>query len=125
MKGNEELKEINIKNCTCFYFDKITKTKDFDFDNIFMNKKSNENILFYYISHKTLFGAKTLCIRFHKIEGLNRFYYGTRYLVLFRPEKSDATYNRIRYFISKKSGITHVISYNYTKIKVESMILCP
>ena len=33
MESNE-LKEIDIKSCTCFCFDDITKIKDLDFDNI-------------------------------------------------------------------------------------------
>ena len=28
------LKEISIKNRTCYYFDEIIKVEDFDFDNI-------------------------------------------------------------------------------------------
>ena len=28
------LKEINIKNCSCFYFDDLIKIEDLDFDNI-------------------------------------------------------------------------------------------
>ena len=34
MESNNKLKEINIKNCTCYYFDDIVKIEDFDFDNI-------------------------------------------------------------------------------------------
>ena len=55
-----------------------------------------------------------------------RIYDGTNYLVLFRPEKYDAIYNRIRYLISQKTGISHktenrkVISHNYEKIKIDS-----
>ena len=45
---------------------------------------------------------------------------GTRYLVLFGPEKHDPIYNRIRYLISKKDGITYVISDKYGRIKVDS-----
>ena len=30
----------------------------------------------------------------------------TRYLVLFGPEKYDTIYNKIRYLISQKSGIS-------------------
>ena len=29
--GNDEIKEINIKNRTCYYFDHIIKIEDFDF----------------------------------------------------------------------------------------------
>ena len=34
-----ENKEIDIKNCTCYYFDDITKFKYFDLDNIFNRLK--------------------------------------------------------------------------------------
>ena len=65
-------------------------------------------------------GAKPLHIRFDKIDGFISVYDGTRYLVLFCPEKYDFIYNRIRYLIGVKSGITYVISHNYAKIKVDS-----
>ena len=65
------------------------------------------------MSYKTLIGAKSLRIRFDKIDGFT----------LFGPEKHDAIYNRIRYLISQKSGITYIISHNYARIKVHSMIL--
>ena len=32
MEGNEKLKEIAIKNRTCYYFDDITEIEDFDTD---------------------------------------------------------------------------------------------
>ena len=35
-------------------------------------------------------------------------------------KKHDVIYNRIRYLISQKSGITYVISHNYARIKVDS-----
>ena len=34
MEMNDKLKEIDIKNCTCYYFDDIIKIEDFNFDNI-------------------------------------------------------------------------------------------
>ena len=33
------LKEINIKNCTCYYVDVIIKIEDFDFDDILLDEK--------------------------------------------------------------------------------------
>ena len=33
IESNNKLKEIVIKNYTCYYFDDATKTKDFDFNN--------------------------------------------------------------------------------------------
>ena len=41
---NNELKEIDIKNCTCYYFDGIIKIKDFNLD-ILTDEKSYKNTL--------------------------------------------------------------------------------
>ena len=79
-----------------------------------------ENILVYNILYKTSTGAKPLRIRFDKIDGFIRVYNGTRYVVLFEGEKYDFIYNRIRYLMGVKSGVTYVISHNYAKIKVDS-----
>ena len=64
MDSNDGLKECDIKNCICYYFDDIMKIEDFNLDNIVTNKKSYENILFYNISYKNLI-AKPLRVRFN------------------------------------------------------------
>ena len=38
--SNDELKEIDIKNQMCYYFDDIIKFEDIDFDNILIDEKS-------------------------------------------------------------------------------------
>ena len=106
MDSNDELKEIDIKNHTSYCFNDIIEIKYFDPDNILIDEKSYENILVYNISYKSLIHSKPLRIRFSKMEEFIRIYYGTRYLLLFRNEKYDSIYNRIRYLISVKSGIT-------------------
>ena len=63
--------------------------------------------------------AKSRRIRFDKVDGFIRVYDGTRYLVLFAPEKYGTIYNRIRYLISHKSGITYVTSHNHARIIVD------
>ena len=78
MESNDELKEINIKDHKCYYFNDIIKIKDFNLDNILIDEKSQENILFYNISYKTLIDAKHLRIRFEKIDGFIRIYDGTK-----------------------------------------------
>ena len=103
MKSNDELKEVNIKSHTCYYFDEIIKMEDFDSDNILMDEKSYKNILVYEISKNELFGSKTLHIRFNEVEGFIRYYDGIRYSVLSGSRKHDAVYNRIRYLISQKN----------------------
>ena len=105
MESNGILKEIDIKNRTCYYFNDIIKIKHFDIDNIIIYQNPYENILVYNISYKSLVSAKPLRIIFDKIDGFIRVYDGTRYLVLFGSEKCDYIYNRIRYLISVKGGI--------------------
>ena len=61
-----------------------------------------------YISYETLIDSKPLQIRFDKIDAFVITYYGTRYLALFGSETYDAIYNRIRYLISRISGITYI-----------------
>ena len=39
-----ELKEIDIKNCTFYYFIAMIKIEDFDLENTLILAKSNENI---------------------------------------------------------------------------------
>ena len=112
------LKKVQVKNRTCYYFDDIIKLEDFDIDNILIDEKSRENILIYGISYKTLIGQKPLHIRFDKIYGFSRIYDGTRYLTLFSSEKYDAIYDRIRYLISLKSSITYIFPHSFAKIKV-------
>ena len=114
---SNELKEIDSKNRTCSYFDDTIKIKDFDFDNILIDKKSYKNTLVYEISYKTSFGLKPLLIGFDEVNGFIRVYDEIRYLALFGPEKYDPIYNRIRYLISQKNDIKNVASHNYANIK--------
>ena len=131
MESNDKLKEIDIKNRMCFYFDDIIKIEDFHLDNmikieefhldnILIDEKSYENILVYNISDKGLIDSKPSHIRFDKINGFIRVYDETTCLVSFESEKYDFIYNRIIYPINVKSGIKYVISHNYVKIKVDS-----
>ena len=67
-----------------------------------------------------MIGAKPLRIRFDTIYRFVRVYNKTKNLDLFRGEKYDFIYNRMKYYIGLKSGIRLVISHNYIKIKVDS-----
>ena len=82
MESNDKLKEINIKGGTCYYFDDIIKTEDFDLDNILIDEKSYKNILAYNISYKSLIDSKPLYIAFDKIDAFIRVHDRTKYLVL-------------------------------------------
>ena len=52
MERKDKLKEIYLKNRTCYYFGDIIKIEDFDLDNILIDEKSHEHILIYNISYK-------------------------------------------------------------------------
>ena len=126
MESKGELKETDIKNLTCYYFD--DRDIDTDFSNVLLNEKSYKTyiyILIYDISYKTYMGSKPLCIRFHEIDGFIKIYDGIRYLLLFGSKLHNAISNRIRYLISKKSGITDSINHNFARIKIDSVNSLP
>ena len=49
MDSKDQLKEIDIKSRTCYYFNGITKIEVFNLDNILIDEKSYESILFGWI----------------------------------------------------------------------------
>ena len=98
MESNDELKEIDIKNHACYYFDDIIRDFDINFDNILLDEKIYENILIYDISYKTSPGPKLLCIRFYKINGFIKVRGGKlRHLVLFDYGLFDKIFDKIEY----------------------------
>ena len=79
MESKDELKEIDIKNCTCYYFDDIMRALDIHSGDILLDKKSYkalENILIYNISYKIFMGSIPLRIRFGKIDEFIKIYDG-------------------------------------------------
>ena len=69
---------------------------------------------------KFLWPKKLLRIRFNKIDGFIKIYDGTRYMVLFGPERYDEIYDWFKYIIREKRGVAYTISHNFTKTKVDS-----
>ena len=51
-------------------------------------------------------GAKPFRIRFDQIDEFIKIYDRVRYLALFSAKRYNAIYERSRYLISEKSGIT-------------------
>ena len=50
MESKDKLKEIDIKNRTCYHFYDIIRDFDINFDNILLDEKLYENISVYNIS---------------------------------------------------------------------------
>ena len=116
-----ELNEIHIKNRVCYYFVDIISGTKINFSNIILNKKLHENISVNNISYKSQAGPKPLCIRFNKIGGSIISLDGKVQNLLFCDyELFDKICDRIKCLISKKSGITNSINYNFGKIKIDS-----
>ena len=66
MENKDELKKIDIKNCTCYYFDDTMKAIDSYLGNILLDEKMYKNILIYGLLYKTFIGSKPLHIWFIK-----------------------------------------------------------
>ena len=121
MKSKNELKEIESKNFMCYYFDDVSNGTKINFSHILLNKKLYGNISVYNISYKTLTVSKPLHIRFDKVDGFIITLDGKiKNLVLFEYGLLDKIFDKIKYLISKTSGITNSINYNFEKIKIDS-----
>ena len=106
MESKNELKEIDMKNRACYYFDDINKDININFSDILLDEKLYENISVYHISYKTSAAPKPLSIRFNKINGFIMVLDGKiKHLVLFDHGLFDKICDKIKCLISKKSGI--------------------
>ena len=121
MKSKNELKEIDIKNRVWYYFDDIINGTKINFGNIFSNKKLYENISVYINSNESPTGPKPLRMRFDKIGWFIISLDGKiKHLVLFDYGLLDKICDKIKYHVSKKSGIAKSINTNFGKIKIDS-----
>ena len=55
---SNEIKDIDIKNRTCYSFKYIINIKNFDPNNIKIDEKSYKNILIYYIAYVIIKDSK-------------------------------------------------------------------
>ena len=120
METEDKLKEIDIKNLECYYFDDIIKDVDIYFSDILLDKKKlYENISFYDILYNTWTGPKRSRIRFNKIHEFIRIRSSElKHLTLFDNGLFDKICDKIKYLISEKSGITDSVNHNFGKIRI-------
>ena len=108
MESKDELKEIDIKNCTCYYFDDIIRARNTDIysTDILLDEKlykeNHENILIYDISYKTSTGPKQLRIRFDKIDVFIKIHDKSRYLVSFDDGYCGKICDKVKYLLIEK-----------------------
>ena len=131
MESKDELKEFDIKNCTCYYFSDIIRARNRDIysTNILLDenlyKENHKNILICDISYKTSAGSKSLRIRFDKVDGFIKIHDKFRYLVLFDYGYYDKICDKIEYLVSEKSGVTDSINHNFGRIRIDSYDYLP
>ena len=66
---SNNVKDINLKNHTYYFFDDIINIKEFDSNNIKLDEKSYKNICIYYIAYVTIKDSKYV-----KINSVNPLY---------------------------------------------------
>ena len=90
-------KDINIKNHAYYFLHDIINKKEFDPNNIKLDKKSYKNIFIYYIAYVTIKDSKyvkinsvnPLYIMFNGINGYFEEINGNKYLTLVSTNESE------------------------------------
>ena len=126
MKSKNELREVDIKNRNCYYFDDIINGTNINFSNISLDKKLYVNISVYNISYKTPIGLKPLRIRFDKVDGFIIALDGkNKHLILFDYGLFNKICDKFKYLLSKESGIRNNINHNFGKMIIDSYNYLP
>ena len=72
---NNKIKDIDIKNCTYYFFNDILNIEHFSPNSIRIDEKSYKNILIYYIGYVTIkefvkiYSVKRLYLIFRNVNG--------------------------------------------------------
>ena len=99
-----ELKEIDIKNHACYYFDDIISGTHINFAAVLLDQKLYQISSVYDIFYKTSTVPKPLRISFDNIDGFTMVLdANTKHLVLFDYGLFDKICDKIKYLISKKT----------------------
>ena len=93
---SNNLKDVNMKNHTYYFFDDIINIKDFDPNNIKIDEKSYKNILIYYIAYVMIKNLKyikvnsvnSLYLILNKMNGYFEEINGNEYLMLVLTNES-------------------------------------
>ena len=90
------IKEINIKNQTYYFFDDMINIKDFDSNLLKIDKKSYKNIDIYYIGYITMKesdyvkinSVNPLYLIIEKVDGYIEVKNGNKYVILLLQIKT-------------------------------------
>ena len=93
-----EVKEINIKNRTLYFFDDMIDIKNFHSNLLKIDKKSHEDIDIYYISYITtkiirdcenIYSVNPLYLVIHSVTGNFKEKNGEKYLIIDSIDKYE------------------------------------
>ena len=112
------IKQINIKNRTCYLFNDTISIKNFDLDLLKTRKKSYKNINIYYIGYITIKDPEYV-----KIHSVNPLYFiidkadgyieernGNRYLNLASKDKNKEKLKKYTELWNKKKNLIEKIN---------------
>ena len=108
-----QVKEINIKNQTYYFFDDMIDIKNFHSNLLKIDKKSHKDIDIYYIGNITIkkFGdcenihsVNSLYLITHSATGYLKEKYGEKYLIIDSTEKYKDVLSGIRSEIKTLHG---------------------
>ena len=125
-----EVKELNIKNWTYYYFNDITDIKDFQSNLLKIDKKQYKDIDIYYIGYITIKKIGD-CKNIHSVNPLYLIIYsatryfkkknGEKYLILDSTEKYEEVFSGIKKEIEMiNRGKELIFEKDYTEIRVNT-----
>ena len=125
-----QIKEINIKNRTYYFFDDMIDIKNFHSDSLKINKKPHKDVDIYYIVYiiikkfsgcENIHSVNTLCLIIHSATGYFKEKYGEKYLIIDLTEKYEEAFSGIKSEIETlNSGKELFHEKNYAKIGVKT-----
>ena len=125
-----EVKELNIKNRTYYYFNDIINIKDFHSNLLRIDKKQYKDIDIYYIGYITvkkigdcenINSVNPLYLMIHSAAGYFKEKNGEKYLILDSTEKYGEVFSGIKKEIETINGGKELIyEKNYARIGVNT-----
>ena len=128
------MKQINIKNRTYYFFDDMINIKDFDSSQLTIDKKSYKNNGIYYIGHITIksisdyennISVNPLYLIIGEVDGYIEENNGNKYLTCASTDKNKQKYTKvwdeIKFHIQTINvGKSGEYEKDYIKIKLNS-----
>ena len=125
-----EVKEINIKNQTYYFFDDIIDIRNFHSNLLKIEKKSHKGIDIYYIGYVTIknfsdceniHSMNPLYLIIHPATGHFKAKKGEKYLIINSTEKCEEVFSGIRSEIKTLNGGKQLFyEKNYVRIGVNT-----